>query len=271
LSLPHIRPKKSLGQHFLHDENIARKIVAAIRPGQTDVMLEIGPGEGMLTKHLVGKVERLIAVEIDSRAVVRLKEMLSSEEAEILHADFLKVNIASLQKQTKKPLRIVGNIPYHITSPVLFRVLDDRTGVQDVTLMIQKEVASRIVARPGTKDYGILSVVCQLFADVKKLFDVSPNAFFPKPRVMSSVIQLVLLDKPRFPLNDQAFFRAMVRSVFGKRRKTLRNSLQYFLAEQNLPLPPSDDLQRRPESLSVEELVLLSNTILAGGDDKSRN
>jgi 16S rRNA (adenine1518-N6/adenine1519-N6)-dimethyltransferase len=271
LSLPHIRPKKSLGQHFLHDENIARKMISAVRPERTDVILEIGPGEGMLTKHLASRVGRLIAVEIDRRAVERLKESFAGGEVEVLHSDILDVDLVALQSRVGQQVRVVGNIPYHITSPILFHVLDHRTTVQDATLMIQKEVAVRIVARPGSKDYGILSVLCQFFADVKKLFDVSPNAFFPKPRVMSSVVRLVPLLKPRFPVVDEEFFRAMVRAVFGKRRKTLRNSLQYFVAGSDLALPPSGELQKRPEDLSVEELVGLSNAILAWRDGGTQN
>jgi len=158
-------------------------------------------------------------------------------------------------------VRVVGNIPYNITSPILFHILDNRPAVKDATLMMQREVARRLVARPGSKEYGIPSVFCECFALVEKLFDVSPNVFFPRPEVFSSVVRISPLVAPRYPLKDEGFFRAMVRSVFGKRRKTLRNSLLYFLGEDSKLLPEVIDYRRRPESLSAAELSELSNQL----------
>ena len=262
---PHIRPKRSLGQNFLRDENIARKIVRAMDPQRDDVVVEIGPGEGVLTRHLIPVVKKLIAVEIDVRAVDRLKNEFSAQDVEIVHGDFLEFDFSLAQTRFGKPVRAIGNIPYQITSPILFHLLDHRAHVQDITLMIQKEVADRIVAGPGNKEYGILSVFCQLLTDVRKLFDVSPNAFFPKPRVVSSVVHFFPLKSSRYPMADEAFFRTMVRSVFGKRRKTLRNSLKYFLGEQEPDLSVVEiDLRRRPEDLSIRELVELSNRLFEG-------
>lgn len=259
-----LRPKKSLGQNFLRDENISRKIVAAINPRPSEIVLEIGPGEGALTKYLAPLVYRLIVVDVDRRVVARMRNAYRSEEVEVRHEDFLTTDLDQIARHWNQSIRIVGNIPYHITSPILFHVLDNRTNVTDMTLMLQKEVAGRIIAVSGTKNYGILSVFCQLFADVKKLFDVSPSSFYPKPRVSSSVVRFTMLSKPRFPLADEQFFRAMVRSIFGKRRKTLRNSLKYFVEERGMKLPfelePVKGHQR-PEVLSVAELVELGNSL----------
>lgn len=234
-------------------------------------MVEIGPGEGVLTQHLSGQVAHLIAVEIDPRAIAHLKETLATDEVEIVHADFLKTDLEALCHRFGQRLRLIGNIPYNITSPILFKVLESRSSILDATLMMQKEVAIRLTAGSGSKDYGIPTVFCQLFGDVRRVFDISPEAFSPKPRVTSSLVSLKLLDAPRYAVKDEAFFQEMVRAVFGKRRKTLKNSLVPFLANQKLNLPVSNQLQKRPEQLSVEELVTLSNAILSGRSDAPKS
>lgn len=255
-----LRPRKSLGQNFLRDENIVRKIVRAIRPQPTDVMLEIGPGEGALTKYLVPVVKHLIVVDVDERVAIRMRELLP--RAEVIHSDFLEIDLAEIAGDNGGPIRVVGNIPYNITSPILFHLLDHRASVGDVTLMVQKEVAQRLQAGPGGKDYGILSVSFQLFADVKILFDVSPNAFYPKPDVTSSIIHLVMRKTPRYRPASEKVLRSMVRSIFGKRRKMLRASMKYFCDEHGYLLPEKVDLTRRPEQLSIEELVRMSNMLV---------
>ncbi|MBI5473880.1 MAG: 16S rRNA (adenine(1518)-N(6)/adenine(1519)-N(6))-dimethyltransferase RsmA [Ignavibacteriae bacterium] len=256
-----IRPKQSLGQNFLRDDNIVRKIVAAVNPQPDDALLEIGPGEGALTKFLAPRVERLIVVDVDRRVIERMNELYPHGEVESVHRDFLEIDFTEiLERRQASALRIVGNIPYNITSPILFHILDHRQHVSDATLMMQREVARRLVAKPNTKEYGILAVFSQLFADVELLFDVSPSCFFPAPKVTSSVVQLKMLKQPRFALRDEPQFRAMVRAIFGKRRKTLRNSLSYFV-DPVPDLPPRFDLSKRPEALSIEELVELGNAI----------
>ena len=241
--------------------NVARKIVEAIAPAADQTVLEIGPGEGVLTALLAPRVRRLVAVELDERAIPALHTLLAGTSSEVIRGDILEMDFAPLVG-TGERLRVVGNIPYNITSPILFRILDQRDTVFDATLLMQREVARRLVAPHGNKEYGILSVFCQLHADVNVLFDVSPNVFFPKPEVTSSLVQLRMLGEVRYAVKDDAFFRSMVRSVFGKRRKTLRASLRYFLPElpaTGLPV----DLQRRPEDLSILELVDLANTLTA--------
>jgi len=258
-----LRPKKSLGQHFLRDDTIARKIAGAIDPRPDDHMLEIGPGDGALTMHLAGRTASLVVVEIDPRGAEAVREKFDALGVVVREEDILTTDITALAHVTGGLLRVAGNIPYNITSPIVFHLLEHRASLKDITLMMQREVGRRLVAGPRTKEYGILAVTCQLYADVEALFDVSPNAFFPKPRVTSSVVRLSLLPGPRYPLSDEPHFRAMVRAVFGKRRKTLRNSLSYFLGA---PLPEGKttiDLRRRPEELSLAELTQLSNELVA--------
>lgn len=254
-----LRPKRSLGQNFLRDDNIARKIVAAIDPGRDDVMLEIGPGEGALTRYLAPSVHTLIAVDIDERVTTRLRTVLADRHVTVLCQDFLTTDLAALAGTHR--LRAVGNIPYNITSPILFHLLDHRASIRDITLMVQREVAQRLVASPNTKAYGILSVFCQLFTNVRLLFNISPNAFYPKPKVVSSVVRLDVLEAPRYTVRNEQFFRRMIRSIFGKRRKTLRNSLSYFMEEYGDVVPPLDNLHKRPEQLSLQQLVLLGNDL----------
>jgi len=256
-----LRPRKSLGQNFLRDDRISRRIVLAIDPRPADVVLEIGPGEGALTKHLAASGARLVLVELDERAVGRMRELYGGSGVQVLHQDILTVDLDALAaSMSTERLRVVGNIPYYITSPILFHVLDNRHRVRDLTMMVQKEVARRLAAVPRTKEYGILSVFCQLFADVEILFDVQPGSFHPRPDVTSSVVRLVMLDRPRYALRDEQFFREMVRSVYGMRRKTLRNALRYFLdADPAAAVPDASILQRRPEDLTIEETVGLSN------------
>lgn len=255
-----LRPKKSLGQNFLRDANISRKIIGSLNIQPSDCVLEIGPGEGALTEHLAAAAGKLILVELDDRIVERLRETFG-RPVEILHQDILTVDLEELAQRQRTSLRVVGNIPYNITSPILFHILDHRTAVNDATLMMQKEVARRLVASSGGKEYGILSVFCQLYADTRLLFDVSPNAFIPKPKVISSVVRLKPLQEPRYGIEDEEFFRRMVRNVFGKRRKTLRNSLSYFFNESVDVSSTTADLARRPEDLSIQELVELSNEL----------
>lgn len=267
-SPPRIRPRKSLGQNFLRDENIVRKILDAVAPAADDVLVEIGPGEGALTRFLAGTVRRLVAVEIDGRAVELLRTRPELAGVELVHGDFLRTDLPALAADG--PVRIVGNIPYNITTPILFHVLDHRSAVRDLTIMIQQEVGARLAAPRGGGDYGILAVLTQMAADVRVLFDVSPNCFTPRPAVTSSVVQLRFLPAPRFPLADEAAFRALVRGVFGTRRKTLRNGLRRTLGADPDIRPAGIDPGRRPEELSLEEFARLSNHLVQSGHAPAR-
>jgi 16S rRNA (adenine1518-N6/adenine1519-N6)-dimethyltransferase len=256
-----LRLKRSLGQHFLWDENIARKIAGVIAPQPDDVLLEIGPGQGALTRYLAGQVRHLIAVELDDRVVGGLRERFGAAGVEVVHGDILATDLEALAARFGRRLRVAGNIPYNITSPILFHVLDHRAVVSDLTIMMQREVARRLVAEPGGKEYGIPAVFSRLFADIELLFDVSPQSFVPVPAVTSSVIRMTMLPHPRFATADEGFFRAMVRAVFGHRRKTLRNTLKTFLGTPGIPAGLPVDAGRRPEELTVGELVELSNVL----------
>jgi len=224
--------------------------------------VEIGPGEGALTQHLAPAAGRLILVELDDRAAESLRHLYHTDRVSILHADILETDLSALRGASERPIRVVGNIPYNITTPILFHVLEHRAAVEDATIMMQKEVAQRLVATPRCKEYGILSVMFQLFTEPRLLFDVPPTAFFPRPRVVSSVVHLKMLSAPRYPLADETFFRDMVRSVFGTRRKMLRHSLREFLLRRGRPLPDGLRLEQRPEELTVRELVRLSDDLL---------
>jgi 16S rRNA (adenine1518-N6/adenine1519-N6)-dimethyltransferase len=254
-------PRKSLGQHFLCDPNYVRKIIGALQLKAGDAVLEIGPGEGALTKHLAG-AGTLVAVEVDRRAVEKLRRELPGA-VRVLHQDVLTVDLVRLASEchARDGLRVVGNVPYNLTSPILFALLEQRQAVRDALLMMQREVARRVVAGAGTKEYGILSVFMNLFADTEVLFDVPPTAFRPRPAVTSTMVHLVPLPAPRHTIVDEGFFRAMVRHVFGQRRKMLRHSLRTLAARGGWELPEEFALRQRPEDLPVKELVALSNAL----------
>lgn len=260
----HLEPKKSLGQNFLIDENIARNIVRDFRPSLQDVVVEIGPGRGALTKHLAGKVGKLIAVELDRRVIEELEKTFASSGVSIIHQDFLDLRLVQIAREAGRRVRLVGNIPYHLTSAILIKAFDEREAVQDITIMVQREVAQRLAAKPGTKLYGILSVYARFYGTLKVLFTVSPNCFYPKPKISSAVIQATFFDKIPPSINEQ-LFRTVVRTAFGKRRKTLRNALRYLPgAEESLEAIEKIThpfFEKRPEQLSVEEYVELTNLI----------
>ena len=260
---PTVRPRKSLGQHFLRDGNVARKIVSALdaRPGQ--LLLEIGPGTGALTAHLVETGAELVLVELDSRAVEVLRSVVGGSVGTVIEGDILATDLGAIARRSPDgTMRVVGNIPYNITSPILFHILDSRRVITDATLMMQREVARRLVAGPGTKEYGILSVFTQFYARPRMRFDVRPQSFSPPPAVTSSVVHLEMRTRPLVEPLDEAGFRRMVRGVFSQRRKTLRNSLRTILGDRVRGLPEELPLASRPEQLSVEELVALSDALV---------
>ncbi|MFQ6112974.1 MAG: 16S rRNA (adenine(1518)-N(6)/adenine(1519)-N(6))-dimethyltransferase RsmA [bacterium] len=255
------RPKKSLGQNFLVDENIARKIIRCLAPNPKDVILEIGPGFGVLTKYLIPAAKKVSAVEIDRNLALQLKERFGQEKNfRLLQADFLNMGMAEFFNPGEK-WRVLGNIPYHITSPVIFKIFKMREFVRDMILMIQREVAQRIVASPGNKEYGILSVFSQLYSEPRILFHVSKNVFKPKPEVDSTVVQWDFSKGLEVVVKSEELLQQVIHGVFQQRRKMLRRSLK------NIPgLSPNlsnlnVNLERRPEDLSPTEIVELSNLI----------
>jgi len=249
------QPRKSLGQNFLLDENVLRKIVRAIAPKPEDQFVEIGPGMGALTKHLLEAGSQCLAIEIDQRLIPFLQERFAAyPNFKLFNQDFREVDLRQFSGANK--LRLVGNIPYHITSHLVFTAFAQKEALQDMILTVQREVAERIVAAPGGKEYGILSIMSQTFASAELLFTISPHVFRPKPEVESAVVRWQF-QPPPLPLIDEDFYVAMVKTIFGQRRKTLRRSLSKFLhAEAQLDFI---DLQRRPETLAIAELIQLAN------------
>ncbi len=251
-------PKKRFGQNFLVDDNISSKIVRSLDAGRDDVILEIGPGRGALTKLLVKDYPEFVAVEIDESAVTELKEKFGG--LNVIRGDVLEFDFSSVAGGNRK-IKVIGNIPYNITSEILFRLLDNINCIDSAVLMVQKEVAERLVASPETKQYGILSVQFQAFASIKHLFTVPRTAFFPKPDVTSSVIRMNF-SKELNRIDNAVLFRSLVRNAFSKRRKTLKNSLKDFFEANNIINTDFNlDFSRRAETLTVEEFVLLSNEI----------
>jgi 16S rRNA (adenine1518-N6/adenine1519-N6)-dimethyltransferase len=251
-------PKKSLGQNFLRDENVARNIVESLNLRAEDVVVEIGPGQGALTKYLAAQCSRLVAIEVDERAVRLLREMFA-ESIELVHADVLTVSLSTMFRKESRRLRVVGNIPYNITSEILFWLFEHHEVVEDATLMIQLEVARRFVAQTETKEYGILSVLLQYYAEPEFLFKVSRNSFFPKPEVDSAIVRLRFRES--LQECDRELLTAVVRSTFGKRRKTLRNGLRYMGFEAAHLDAVAFDLTRRPEELSLDEFLKLTELL----------
>jgi 16S rRNA (adenine1518-N6/adenine1519-N6)-dimethyltransferase len=250
------RAKKSLGQNFLIDQNVLHKIVSALQLAAEDVVIEIGPGTGLMTALIQPHVRSLLAVEIDNLLVVGLREKFAAcANLEIRHADILKTDLQEWIGQ--RTARIVGNIPYYITTPIIFHVLDQPRHIQDMTLLMQKEVAERIVARPNSKAYGILSVISQACADVQCLLQVPATVFQPRPKVDSALVRWRFTSRLGGTIADHELFRRLVRTAFNQRRKMLRATLKLFpIAELT-----GWDFTRRPEDLSVEEWIEFANDI----------
>lgn len=248
----YIQPKKKLGQHFLHDKNIARKIVESLGPSQTGNILEIGPGKGVLSYYLEQQDEWDVRyIEIDHDSVIYLKDHTRIDPTKIIEANYLDYSPAGL---FSGKYSIIGNFPYNISSQIFFRVLEERSHIEQVVGMVQKEVAERIVANPGNKTYGILSVLLQAYFDIKLLFKVPPQVFDPPPKVNSAVIHMQRNHVEYLPCNEVLFVK-IIKAGFNQRRKTLRNSLKAFLRPGSThPL-----LSKRPEQLSVEEFTDITN------------
>ena len=246
-----VRPKKSLGQHFLKDENIARKIVSSLEYELVGSVLEVGPGTGVLTKYLFGLGDNINLIEIDKESCEYLAEQFPEKSGFIHNGDFLKDDITPF---LVKPAAIIGNFPYNISSQIFFRILENRQVIDQVVCMIQKEVADRIRAPHGSKTYGILSVLLQAWYDIEFLFRVPPQVFHPPPRVQSAVIRLKRNQRTNLGC-DESIFHRVVKAAFNHRRKTLRNSLK---AHFQLPEKPHDYFSLRPEQLSVNQFIELA-------------
>ena len=253
-----VRAKKALGQHFLTDQSIARGIVDALTAGGVRDVLEIGPGMGVLSQYLLQREDiDLRLVEIDQESVDYLLTHYPGIEGKLYMADYLKLDIRQLFIGS---YRVIGNFPYNISSQIFFKILDDKDLVPEVVCMIQKEVAERIAEKPGSKTYGILSVLLQAWYDIEYLFSVGSGAFCPPPKVQSAVIRLRRNSRSELGC-DERLFRQVVKTAFNQRRKTLRNALKPILPEG---FDTSSELfELRAERLSVEDFIALTQTISA--------
>ncbi|WP_339703325.1 16S rRNA (adenine(1518)-N(6)/adenine(1519)-N(6))-dimethyltransferase RsmA [uncultured Marixanthomonas sp.] len=251
-----VRAKKHLGQHFLHDENIAEKIGDTLTLQGYKNVLEIGPGMGVLTKYLIKKDIQVVAMDLDSDSITFLEANYPDENLQILEGDFLKTELSDFFGD--EPFAITGNFPYNISTQIVFKALENRAQIPEFTGMFQKEVAQRICEKEGSKTYGILSVLTQAFYDAEYLFTVKPGVFNPPPKVDSGVLRLKRKKDFSLPCNEKLFYR-VVKTGFQQRRKTLRNSLKTFNLSDKLK--EDSIFGKRPEQLSVSQFISLTQKI----------
>lgn len=251
-----VRPKKSLGQHFLKDNAIAERIAETLDEFQQFPVLEVGPGTGVLTRFLLDKQKDLTVVELDRESVAYLQKYFPALENRIIEGDFLQMDLAQLYKEK---FCIIGNYPYNISSQIFFKVLDYKNLIPCCTGMIQREVAQRLAASPGNKTYGILSVLIQAWYDIEYLFTVDEDAFIPAPKVKSAVVRLTRNDRTKMNCNEK-LFKTVVKTSFNRRRKMLRNSVRPLLPEET-DILNNEIFTKRPEQLSVAQFEELTNML----------
>lgn len=257
------RPKKKLGQAFLTFEPIADRLVDALNLTAEDEVLEIGAGKGILTERLIKRAKYVYAVEIDKRLVLMLKErLIGAKNIEIIHQDILQFDFTRF-----KQLKIIGNIPYSISSPLLFLLVKHRTIWRQAVLTLQKEFAARLLAQPGIKEYGAITVLLNLHLEARKLFSIPPGFFKPKPEIFSTALWLKVRERPLFQISNEEFFTSVVKASFNQRRKTLLNNLYASLGIDKIKLKKIGDkigidMTRRAETLTLAEFVLLAENLL---------
>lgn len=250
-------PRKRFGQHFLHAPAVIERIAGAINPREGDILVEIGPGEGALTAALLQRIRSLHAVELDRDLIPRLQERFG-DALKIHQADALRFDFSTLANE--KGLRVVGNLPYNISTPLIFHLLSTPATILDMTFLLQLEVVQRLAASPGNKTYGRLSVMAQYQCRVEALFQVSPGSFRPPPKVDSALVRLTPFDSIPWPANDEAVFASLVNQAFAQRRKTLGRALAGQVPPPAFKIAGIDP-RRRAETLSVAEFVKLSNVL----------
>jgi 16S rRNA (adenine1518-N6/adenine1519-N6)-dimethyltransferase len=254
------RARKRFGQNFLHNAGIIDRIIGAINPGENDYLIEIGPGQGALTDKLVDHCRHLDVIEIDRDLAAEFQWRYGDKDNFTLHtADVLKFDFTSLPIN-EKPYKVIGNLPYNISTPLIFRLLSCKHLFSEMLFMLQLEVVNRMSADPGSKSYGRLSIMTQYHCKVEKLFPVPPTAFTPQPKVESAIVRLMPWPEPPFPATDPVLLETVVRTAFSQRRKTLQNSLKTLL-DKSLLQALSIDGSRRPETLSLAEYVSISNAL----------
>ena len=252
------KARKRFGQNFLQDTGMIRKIVRAIAPAGKDHLVEIGPGMGAITELLLEENGRLDVIELDRDLIPGLRVKFFNYPEFTLHeADALKFDFAKLRKTDEK-LRIVGNLPYNISTPLIFHLLSFQGLIQDMHFMLQKEVVERLAAKPGTGEWGRLSVMAQYYCDIENLFLVPPECFKPQPKVESAIVRMTPKQQPTHQALDEKILGETLRLAFAQRRKTLRNNMKGYVTVEQLEALDLDP-QRRPETLSLEEFVKLAN------------
>ncbi|MBU5676481.1 16S rRNA (adenine(1518)-N(6)/adenine(1519)-N(6))-dimethyltransferase RsmA [Alkaliphilus sp. MSJ-5] len=261
---------KSLGQNFLIDQNILDNIVDGANISKDDYVIEVGPGIGSLTQNIAEKSKSVVAIEIDKTLIPILNDTLKDySNVEVINEDVLKLDLHKLINEKFKGNRakVIANLPYYVTTSIIMKFLEERVPVQSLTIMIQKEVADRMQAKPGTKDYGALSIAVQYYCNPKILLKVPPSVFIPQPKVESTVIKLDILERPKVYVESEDLFFALVKDAFGKRRKTLLNALSTGDLKLNkdllkdVLLSSGIDENRRGETLTIEEYGLLANNL----------
>jgi 16S rRNA (adenine1518-N6/adenine1519-N6)-dimethyltransferase len=256
-SSPYHRPRKRFGQNFLHDEYVIQQIVAAIAPQPGQTLVEIGPGQGAITRLLVDNCRELHLVEIDRDLVARLASTFAQyKNLHIHNVDALRFDFCALS--SGQPLRLVGNLPYNISTPLLFHVIDDIECIEDMHFMLQREVVERMAARPGNKDYGRLSIMIQYYCQVEPILDVGPESFTPAPKVDSSIVRLTPHRIKPVHVDDFSCFSKLVAQAFTMRRKTLRNALKNLLNAEQIAACGVDP-QQRPDVIDIDAYARLGN------------
>ncbi|MBN1683895.1 MAG: 16S rRNA (adenine(1518)-N(6)/adenine(1519)-N(6))-dimethyltransferase RsmA [Gammaproteobacteria bacterium] len=255
------RARKRFGQNFLCDSMVVEKIIAAIAPKKTDRVVEIGPGLGALTTRMLPIVGKMMAIEIDRDLIPKLRRQCQHlGELTIYQTDVLKFDFSSLDNNDHHKLRIIGNLPYNISTPLIFHLLNYANLIKDMHLMFQKEVGERLGAKVGSKKYGRLTVMAQYFCKIELLFIAPPEAFKPKPKIQSAFVRLIPYKVPPYQSRNFDLFQKIVKTAFIKRRKTLKNALKNFPElPENWPEKTGIDPHLRPEQISIEQYVILSN------------
>ena len=256
---------KSLGQHFLANDSYLQKIVDAASLKKDSPVFEIGLGSGNLTKKILETRACLISLEKDTRWVEVLNKEIVSDHFTLIHEDALKFNPGRLNQYAPPPYKVLGNLPYNIATEIIFHLLDYRDLFTDFYFMVQKEVGDRMKSQEGSKDYGVLSIMVQIYCEVKTLFHIPPGAFVPPPKIQSSLMHLKIFPEPRWPIQDMDLFKKMVRASFQQRRKTLSNTLSPFFPSkkdtilflESQDIPPST----RPEEVSMTKWVAIANSL----------
>ncbi|MFC2131165.1 16S rRNA (adenine(1518)-N(6)/adenine(1519)-N(6))-dimethyltransferase RsmA [Bacteroidota bacterium] len=280
-----IKPKKSLGQHFLNDKNILLRIAGSINCSDSDIIIEIGPGTGALTEYILNKVPKhLFSVEIDKRAVEALYKSFPVDKLnnfDIINSDIRNINIRNLLSEygfDDNIIKVIGNIPYNISADIFFWIFNQSNIIDKAVLMVQKEVAQRLCAKPRTKSYGILTVAVNVTGSCKTLFDVSPECFFPKPKVTSSVIEIMLENNKFNQMNFKTIMN-IVKSAFSHRRKVIRNSMKSYFTNEGIDFSEfqkihntkyPDYFSKRAEELSPEDFIKLYHSISEFKDRKNQ-